>query len=136
VRGRRLANEAASIRWLRAGLRKRTDWPTATSIEDSMSTCVAGAVAPTVPGAARRPIAREVLTAREQAVVPLLARGYSDRQIAVLGCARMASVHVSHVLAKVDVRSHWQVAERARSLGLRAEEPSAPPGANRATQTT
>jgi predicted ATPase/DNA-binding CsgD family transcriptional regulator/transcriptional regulator with XRE-family HTH domain len=56
-------------------------------------------------------LANGVLTPREWAVVPLLAAGYSDRQIAArLGIATStARVHVQRILHKLDLRSRWQV---------------------------
>jgi DNA-binding NarL/FixJ family response regulator len=56
----------------------------------------------------------EVLTRRAHRVVELLARGFSDRQIAVeLGISRRAAnAHVRNVLAKLGLRSRWQARER------------------------
>jgi DNA-binding CsgD family transcriptional regulator len=61
--------------------------------------------------------APERLTARERDVARLVASGHSDRQVAeVLGIAvSTASVHVHRVLAKLGVRSRWQVAEVLRT---------------------
>ncbi|MBV9359413.1 MAG: helix-turn-helix domain-containing protein [Chloroflexi bacterium] len=57
------------------------------------------------------------LTSREHEVARLLASGCSDRQIAAtLGIApRTAGTHVRHLLAKLDMRSRWQVGEWART---------------------
>ncbi|HLZ70559.1 MAG TPA: LuxR C-terminal-related transcriptional regulator [Dehalococcoidia bacterium] len=57
----------------------------------------------------------EPLTPRERDVTRLLAKGYSDRQIAsALAIAvRTVGVHVHHILDKLDLRSRWQVADWA-----------------------
>jgi DNA-binding NarL/FixJ family response regulator len=48
-----------------------------------------------------------------------VAQGYTDRQIAAtLGTAAgTASVHVRHLLAKLDLRSRWQVRDWAVANG-------------------
>jgi non-specific serine/threonine protein kinase len=64
----------------------------------------------------------EVLTPREWEVARLLAKGYTDSQIAEALTIALSTVgsHVHHLLAKLDVHSRWQVAEWAL-----AHEPAA-----------
>jgi non-specific serine/threonine protein kinase len=66
--------------------------------------------------------AAEALTPREQEVARLLARGLSNRQIAeaLVIAEGTARNHVEHILAKLGLRSRWQVAEWA---GAAADEP-------------
>jgi predicted ATPase/DNA-binding CsgD family transcriptional regulator/transcriptional regulator with XRE-family HTH domain len=61
----------------------------------------------------------EALTAREQEVVRLVIQGRTDRQIAAaLGTATStASVHVKHLLAKLDLHSRWQIRDWALANG-------------------
>lgn len=56
---------------------------------------------------------------REAEVAGLLARGLTDREIAAaLGIsARTVGVRVQHLIAKLAVRSRWQVAEWAAARG-------------------
>ena len=68
--------------------------------------------------AAPVPVARaspDPLTPREREVAALLARGLSDRQIAevLVISAATAGVHVHRILAKLGLRSRWQVADWA-----------------------
>jgi non-specific serine/threonine protein kinase len=60
------------------------------------------------------------LTPREAEVAGLLARGLADREIAAALAisARTVGVHVQHLIAKLAVRSRWQVAEWAAARGL------------------
>ena len=60
------------------------------------------------------------LTAREQQVLALVARGATNREIgAELHMAeKTASVHVSRILAKLDVRSRTEAAALAHRQGL------------------
>ncbi|WP_344906009.1 ATP-binding protein [Actinomadura meridiana] len=60
------------------------------------------------------------LTARESEVLRLLARGRSNREIAeeLFISPKTASVHVSHILAKLDVSSRSEAAAVARDRGL------------------
>jgi non-specific serine/threonine protein kinase len=63
--------------------------------------------------------AESVLTRREREVAALLARGYSNREIAstlVVG-ERTAEMHVSNILAKLGLTSRAQVAVWAASVG-------------------
>jgi non-specific serine/threonine protein kinase len=64
------------------------------------------------------------LTPREADVARLLACGYTDQQIAadLAISARTVGVHVRHLLAKLQVRSRWQVAEWAVAHGLASRE--------------
>jgi DNA-binding CsgD family transcriptional regulator len=63
------------------------------------------------------------LTVREQQVLALVARGATNRQIgAELHMAeKTASVHVSRILAKLDVRSRTEAAALAHRQGLAGE---------------
>jgi DNA-binding NarL/FixJ family response regulator len=58
------------------------------------------------------------LTAREREVLQLLARGYTNREIAValVISAKTASAHVSHIVHKLDVSSRTDAAGVARRL--------------------
>jgi DNA-binding NarL/FixJ family response regulator len=60
------------------------------------------------------------LTRRELEVLQLLVAGKSNRQIAeqLFISGNTASVHVTHVLAKLGVHSRLAAAARARELGL------------------
>jgi DNA-binding NarL/FixJ family response regulator len=60
------------------------------------------------------------LTPRERQVLALLASGATNREIgtALLMAERTASVHVSRILAKLDVRSRTEAAAVAHRHGL------------------
>jgi len=62
----------------------------------------------------------ERLTAREQEVLALIARGYSNKRIArELGIAeKTVKTHVGHVLAKLGVTDRTQAAVHAVRMGL------------------
>ena len=62
----------------------------------------------------------ERLTAREQEVLALIARGYSNKRIALeLGIAeKTVKTHVGHVLAKLGVADRTQAAVHAVRMGL------------------
>ena len=62
------------------------------------------------------------LTAREREVLLLLAQGRTNREIgeALFMAEKTASVHVSRILAKLDVRSRTEAAAVAHRLGLAA----------------
>jgi DNA-binding CsgD family transcriptional regulator len=63
------------------------------------------------------------LTPRERQVLALVARGATNREIgaALYMAEKTASVHVSRILSKLDVRSRTQAAAVAHRLGLAAE---------------
>ncbi len=73
-------------------------------------------------GAAR---VRAQLTARESAVVVLISRGLSNREIAdeLVIAERTAEAHVTHVLNKLGLRSRAQVAIWAHEHGLTPKRP-------------
>ena len=58
------------------------------------------------------------LTPREAEVLGLVARGYTNRQIAaaLVISAKTASVHVSHILDKLDARNRVEAAAIAHRL--------------------
>jgi DNA-binding NarL/FixJ family response regulator len=60
------------------------------------------------------------LTARERQVLELLAGGATNRQIgeSLYMAEKTASVHVSRILSKLDVRSRTEAAAVAHRLGL------------------
>jgi NarL family two-component system response regulator LiaR len=64
--------------------------------------------------------AAERLTAREQEVLTLIARGYSNKRIGLeLGIAeKTVKTHVGHVLAKLGVTDRTQAAVHAVRMGL------------------
>lgn len=70
---------------------------------------------PAAPGAPQ--MTPELVTPREQEVACLLAEGYSDREIAdALNISvRTVGSHVQHLLAKLGLRSRWQVADWTQS---------------------
>ncbi|MBO0768926.1 MAG: response regulator transcription factor, partial [Solirubrobacterales bacterium] len=63
------------------------------------------------------------LTSRELQVLALLADGATNRQIgaALFMAEKTASVHVSRILAKLDVRTRTQAAALAHRLHLNAQ---------------
>jgi DNA-binding NarL/FixJ family response regulator len=64
------------------------------------------------------------LTAREREVLQLVARGYTNREIAaeLVISVKTASVHVSHILRKLDAPTRIEAARVAQRLG-----PPSPP---------
>jgi ATP/maltotriose-dependent transcriptional regulator MalT len=64
--------------------------------------------------------ARFCLTNREMQVLPLLAQGYSNRQIArrLVISDRTVAVHVSRILSKLGVRNRAEAAATSTRLGL------------------
>ena len=68
------------------------------------------------------------LTARETAVIRLLAPGYSNQQIAdaLFLSRKTASVHVSNILGKLGVANRVQAAAIAQRLGIVADAPPVP----------
>jgi DNA-binding NarL/FixJ family response regulator len=71
-------------------------------------------------------IADRGVTAREREVLGLLAEGASNREIAdaLVISEKTASVHVSHILAKLGARNRAEAATIAHRLGLRSIEPA------------
>ncbi|MGZ4230017.1 MAG: helix-turn-helix transcriptional regulator [Solirubrobacteraceae bacterium] len=63
------------------------------------------------------------ITAREREVLVLLARGATNREIAeaLVITEKTASVHVSHILAKLGARNRGEAAAIAHRLGLTAD---------------
>jgi len=59
------------------------------------------------------------LSAREQEVVSLLARGYTNREVAdqLIITTNTVKIHVEHILAKLGVNDRTQAAVRAIELG-------------------
>jgi DNA-binding CsgD family transcriptional regulator/tetratricopeptide (TPR) repeat protein len=70
---------------------------------------------PAVPSAAPRPLG---LTSREEEVLSLIARGYTDREIAatLVISVKTASVHVSHILRKLGAPNRREAAAIAHRL--------------------
>jgi DNA-binding CsgD family transcriptional regulator/tetratricopeptide (TPR) repeat protein len=77
---------------------------------------------PVAPEDAATPAAELGLTPREQEVLELLAQGRTNREIGeeLFMAEKTASVHVSRILAKLDVRSRTEAAAVAHRLGLGA----------------
>ena len=77
---------------------------------------------PAAPAAGRAPTTdpSAPLTAREQEVATLVARGLSNRQIAdeLVIAQGTASIHVHHILAKLELASRAQLAVWAVEHGL------------------
>jgi DNA-binding CsgD family transcriptional regulator/Tfp pilus assembly protein PilF len=73
-------------------------------------------------------VAQLGLTARERAVLELVAEGHTNREIgeALFMAEKTASVHVSRILSKLGVKSRVEAATIAYRLGLMAAESSAP----------
>src|SRR5690606_29688800 len=87
--------------------------------------------------AADDPPARETLTRREREVLRLVAAGYSNRRIAeeLYITAKTASVHVSRIIAKLEVGNRTEAAAVARRRGPAARG-GAPADAHTAGATT
>jgi DNA-binding CsgD family transcriptional regulator/tetratricopeptide (TPR) repeat protein len=83
---------------------------------------VGNGAAGTGPGPGSTAAERFGLTPREQQVLGLVAQGATNRQIgeALFMAEKTASVHVSRILAKLDVQSRTQAAAVAHRLGLSA----------------
>jgi DNA-binding NarL/FixJ family response regulator len=66
------------------------------------------------------------LTTREREVLALVAEGYTNRRIAdtLFISESTAGVHVSHILAKLDVETRTEAAAVAVRLGLDRSVPS------------
>ncbi|HEY7273661.1 MAG TPA: LuxR C-terminal-related transcriptional regulator, partial [Actinoplanes sp.] len=69
---------------------------------------------------AAHPAATEILTAREREVLRLVAEGQSNSRIAesLYISPKTASVHVSRIIAKLEVSNRGEAAAVARRLGL------------------
>jgi non-specific serine/threonine protein kinase len=67
-------------------------------------------------------VTSRLLTPREQEVAALIARGYTNRQIAaaLIVTPRTADTHVRNILTKLELHSRAQVAAWATAQGLRA----------------
>ncbi len=65
------------------------------------------------------------LTTREREVLQLLARGYTNREIAaeLVISVKTASVHVTHILRKLDVASRLDAARIAQRLAPSSAAP-------------
>ena len=76
--------------------------------------------APAPTADARAALEHFDLTPRERDVLPLLAAGYTNREIAVelFISDKTASVHVSRILSKLGVRNRAEAAATAHRLGL------------------
>jgi two-component system, NarL family, response regulator LiaR len=87
--------------------------------EALLDTLVAARLVEAIAQPAGEP-ARERLTAREQEVLGLIARGFSNKRIArELGIAeKTVKTHVGHVLAKLGVSDRTQAALHAVRMGL------------------
>jgi DNA-binding NarL/FixJ family response regulator len=74
------------------------------------------------PEPAESPVARLVLTRREAEIAALVARGHTNRDIAVQLClsVRTVEVHVDHILTKLDFHTRTQLAGWAHEEGLLA----------------
>ena len=70
---------------------------------------------PSAPSVAPRPLG---LTSREEEVLSLLARGYTDREIAatLVISVKTASVHVSHILRKLGAPNRREAAAIAHRI--------------------
>jgi DNA-binding NarL/FixJ family response regulator len=72
----------------------------------------------------------DLLSAREHQVLALLARGYTNREIAeeLVITPSTVKVHVEHILAKLRVSDRTQAAVQAIELGyITAEHPHGQP---------
>jgi two-component system, NarL family, response regulator LiaR len=92
--------------------------------EALLDTLVAARLVEAIAQPAGEP-ARERLTAREQEVLGLIARGFSNKRIArELGIAeKTVKTHVGHVLAKLGVADRTQAAVHAVRAGLGGQTP-------------
>jgi len=78
-------------------------------LESAVEQALALADEPEAPGSDRQP----PLTRRERDVASLIAGGFTDRQIAEQLTITISTVgvHVHHILAKLGLRSRWQIAD-------------------------
>jgi DNA-binding NarL/FixJ family response regulator len=83
------------------------------------------------PATGAQALERLELTARELEVMALLAAGRTNREIAadLVISEKTASVHVSHILAKLGVRNRVEAAALAHTLGFAAAELTGADGA-------
>jgi PAS domain S-box-containing protein len=75
-----------------------------------------------------QPVPDNLLSAREHEVLRLLARGYTNREIAeaLTVTPSTIKIHVEHILAKLGVSDRTQAAVRAIELGYVVTEPRRP----------
>jgi predicted ATPase/DNA-binding CsgD family transcriptional regulator len=110
--------------------RLATSWQTGRTLPLSAAIDLAMAPTPTAAPATEPADPRSPLTARQREVAALIARGFTNRQIAdaLFIAERTADTHVDHILAKLDVHSRAGIASWATRHGLLAgDEPSATP---------
>jgi DNA-binding CsgD family transcriptional regulator len=113
---------AAARAALETARRLGSEWLTA-EVEQLASRGRLRVDAPAAPEPPAAPDDPFELTPRERQVLALVARGATNREIGrdLFMSEKTASVHVSRILAKLDVRSRTQAAAVAHRLGL-AEE--------------
>jgi DNA-binding CsgD family transcriptional regulator/tetratricopeptide (TPR) repeat protein len=99
------------------GRRLRVDLSVPDGVAKGAATAVSEAVEPYEPAAPADPFG---LTRREREVLTLVAEGYTNRRIAetLFISESTAGVHVSHILAKLDVETRTEAATVAVRLGL------------------
>jgi ATP/maltotriose-dependent transcriptional regulator MalT len=92
------------------------------AVAASSSSSVPEAVAAASADRAADPAAELGLTPRERDVLALVAQGCTNREVGerLFMAEKTASVHVSRILAKLDVRSRTEAAAVAHRLGLEA----------------
>ena len=112
----------------RARRRRRASAPAGCATRSRASPPARGWSSPASDGAAAEPVATAVaqedpfgLTPRERQVLVLVAEGRTNREIgdSLFMAEKTASVHVSRILAKLDVRSRTEAAAVAHRLGPR-----------------
>ncbi|MEU1695817.1 response regulator transcription factor, partial [Streptomyces hirsutus] len=108
----------------RAG-RVAADRPGAALLRERLDALVNRAWPAKTPAGGERTVT--LLTAREQEVLRLLARGRSNRQIGeeLFISGKTASVHVSHILAKLGAASRTEAVAVAYRKGLISPESAA-----------
>ena len=119
----------------------RTRWPrrwapAGCATRSRASPPARGSSSPGSDGVAAEPVAAAVapedpfgLTPRERQVLVLVAEGRTNREIgdSLFMAEKTASVHVSRILAKLDVRSRTEAAAVAHRLGLDGDAAAARP---------